>query len=548
MRSSVRGSLIAAIVAASVTSVHAAAEATPRAAPGANADADASPPGGAQSAEGRFDVWEIRVLGNTVLPQRDVERAVYPHLGAARAIADVEAARTALEAAYRAAGFGTVFVDIPEQSTDGGIVRLKVTEGRLDRVRVTGAKYYSNRRLLAALPSVRSGDVPRLPEVQADLATVNARSRDRRVVPVLKAGRAPGTVDLELKVDDSLPVSFTTELNDRYSAGTSELRANVAISYDNLFQRDESFGLQYQVAPQDRKNLEAIVASYVFRLDSLPSTTLFVYGVRSDTDVAALGTLSVLGRGKIFGARAIRALPSTQSFSHSFTLGVDYKDFTENIRFAADDGLETPIRYVNWTVGYGGAARSERATWLFDVAANIGLRGLVNDTREFADKRYLGKPSYLYLRGNVERTGTLAGVLQLHARVGAQFAAQPLITNEQLAIGGVDTVRGYLESNVVGDYGASGTIELRSTWPLSRLGGREGASYALLFADAGTVALLDPLPGQTSRTHLASWGAGLRIGGVLGFDVAVDWARALRDAGSVQAGDDRAHVSVKYGF
>jgi hypothetical protein len=35
---------------------------------------------------------------------------------------------------------------------------------------------------------------------------------------------------------------------------------------------------------------------------------------------------------------------------------------------------------------------------------------------------------------------------------------------------------------------------------------------------------------------------------VLGFDVAVDWARALRDAGSVQAGDDRAHFSVKYEF
>lgn len=521
------------------------AEATAKASVAAvNADEpSATPP-----PQDRFDVWEFRVLGNTVLPQRDVERAVYSYLGEGRTIADVESARAALETAYRDAGYGTVFVDIPEQSTGDGVVRLNVTEGRLDRLRVTGARYYSNRRLLAALPSLRQGEVPQLPVVQADLAAVNARSRDRRVVPILKAGRAPGTVDVELKVSDSLPVTFSTELNDRYSSGTSELRANFAVSYDNLFQRDESFGLQYQLAPQDPKDLKALVASYVFRLDALPETTLFLYAVRSDTDVAALGTLSVLGNGRIFGARAIRALPSTQSFSHSLTLGLDYKDFTENVRFAEDEALQTPIRYVNWTFGYGGAARSERATWLFDVAANMGLRGLVNDTREFADKRYLGKPSYFYLRGSVERTGAVDGPVQLHTRVGAQASAQPLITNEQLALGGVDTVRGYLESNVVGDYGASATLELRSMWPFSKLGGREGASYALVFADAGTVALLDPLPGQASRTHLASWGAGLRVGGLHGFDLAVDWARALRDAGTVRAGDDRAHFSVKYGF
>src|SRR5262245_50272353 len=94
-----------------------------------------------------FDVWEFRVLGNSVLPAREVESAVYPFLGAQRTIEVVEQARQALERAYRDKGYGTVFVDIPEQDVVDGVVRLKVTEGKLARVRISGARYFSNGRI-----------------------------------------------------------------------------------------------------------------------------------------------------------------------------------------------------------------------------------------------------------------------------------------------------------------------------------------------------------------------------------------------------------------
>src|SRR5512141_1442885 len=57
-----------------------------------------------------FDVLEYRVLGNTVLPAASIERAVYPHLGPGKSLDVVEQARMALEQAYHAAGYGTVFV------------------------------------------------------------------------------------------------------------------------------------------------------------------------------------------------------------------------------------------------------------------------------------------------------------------------------------------------------------------------------------------------------------------------------------------------------
>src|SRR6516165_10101607 len=63
--------------------------------------------------EGRFDLQELRVLGNSVLTGRDIESTVYPFLGPGKTLKDVESARAALEKVYHDRGYGTVFVDIP---------------------------------------------------------------------------------------------------------------------------------------------------------------------------------------------------------------------------------------------------------------------------------------------------------------------------------------------------------------------------------------------------------------------------------------------------
>ena len=124
-----------------------------------------SPPP-APAAPMTFDIWEYRVAGNTRLKTTRVERTVYPFLGPKRGLDAVEQARAALEKAYRTAGYPTVFVDIPEQNITGGVVTLQVTEGRVDRLRITGAKYHSPRQIREEVPSLAQGEVPHLPEVK----------------------------------------------------------------------------------------------------------------------------------------------------------------------------------------------------------------------------------------------------------------------------------------------------------------------------------------------------------------------------------------------
>ncbi|MEO0974599.1 MAG: POTRA domain-containing protein, partial [Pseudomonadota bacterium] len=221
----------------------AAAEEAPPAAEQAPPAAEEAPP--------TFDIWEYRVLGNSRLSARQIEGTVYPFLGPAQTLDVVEEARRALEDTYREAGYFTVLVTIPQQEIDpvSGVVRLQVTEGEVDRLHVTGARYFSQRRIAEQLPTLAPGEVPTESGFREDLTLLAARAPDRKLQPVAKAGRYPGTVEFEVAVEDQSPFHFSAEVNDRFTIGTSRPRLSLNASYDNLFQREHSIGASFQTTP-----------------------------------------------------------------------------------------------------------------------------------------------------------------------------------------------------------------------------------------------------------------------------------------------------------
>ena len=513
------------------------------------ASAIALPVGAAQpaadSAE-RFPIYEFRVLGNSVLPPATIEAAVYPSLGPDGSLAVVETARAALVEAYRAAGFGTAFVDIPEQSVDDGVVRLQVTEGRLDRVRVTGAEYSSIRELRALVPTATRGRTPNLRTLQSELQAAMRINPDRQVTPLLRAGRTPGTVDMELRVDDAPPVHGSLEVNDRYTADTSELRANAVLSYDYLFGRPQSLSLQYQWSPEEPGETEVWALSWVRRSASSPAVWV-AYAVDSSSDVAALGTLTVLGQGRIFGARYVRPAETPAGWLRAFSLGADYKDFEEDVRLLDGDQAQTPISYLLWSAGLTQGRDWSNGSFSVEHTLSLGLRTLGNTSAEFAFKRFGGRPNFVYLRGNAGIEQRLPWGVTAALRSRWQYAPAPLIGNEQFGLGGVETVRGYLEAEALVDSGIAGTLELAT--PLLRPAGETWPGVRLLaFVDAGVGRIEQPLPRQTAQFDLSSFGAGLAVVRSPLLDANLGWARTFVPAERTDAHEDRFHFSFRVGF
>lgn len=500
-------------------------------------------------AEPRFDIWEFAVSGNSVLDRREVERTVYPFLGPARSVADVEQARRALEARYKDAGYGTVVVNIPEQDVEQGVVRLDVIEGSVERLLVTGARYFSPLQIRDAVPSLAVGQVPELPKVQAELLALNAATSDRRITPVLRPGRAPGTVEAELKVDDRLPVHGTLEFSNAYTRDTSRTRATGTLSYDNLWQRQHSASIGYQTAPQQTDDVTVLFGTYTARLPDSP-WVLSGYLIDSDTAVSTVGTLGVIGNGQIGGLRFIRPLPAVGGGYQRATLGVDIKDFDESIALTGNQpSIETPISYGILSAGWGIVFPGETGNTELNLLGVFGPRFLGNDTEEFSNKRFGASPSFAYLSLGFAHERALWRDARLRLRLRSQVAGGPLISNEQFSLGGANSIRGYLESEVFTDDGLYGQIELLSPDWSSRLPG-VSTGRLLVFVDAGGGRLQDALPEQDDDMFLWSAGVGLRAALWRRLTAELDWAWALEDNsdGFIEAGDNRWHFVTRFAF
>ena len=491
-----------------------------------------------------FNIFEFKVDGNTVLPKGNIEESVYPFLGETKTIEDVEKARLALEKKYQDAGYLTVSVSIPQQEVDSGVVKLLVTEGTVERLRVTDSKYTSLAEVKSRVAEFGEGKVPHFPTAQQQLSTVN-RGQNRQVTPVLRAGKSPGKVEVDLKVQDQLPLHGSLELNDKYSPNTTETRLNGSLRYENLWQKDHSIGVSFQLSPEDLNEVKVISGTYV--IPRMNGDYFAAYGVISKSDIAAVGDVNVIGNGYIAGARYIHPLPLLENYYHSLTAGVDYKNFQESVNLLGSDGFKTPIAYTSFSLGYDGTYQAQSSQTQLNIALNLAPRGLGNKEQEFADKRFLAQPNYAYIRADLKHTQKLPLDWSLQARLSGQVANDPLISAEQFTIGGVDSVRGYLESSALGDNGVSGTLELR-TPPLMKYIKTDlfKEFYAYSFIDAGYVSIYDPLPKQDKSSDLMSVGLGVKLKATKGIFTNLDYAHALRDSGDIKSGDDRLHFRVGY--
>lgn len=498
-------------------------------------------------ASARVTIREYIVRGNTTLDAETVEMTVYPHLGPDRTMADIEAARDALQKVYNDQGYQSVYVDLPEQQVVSGVVVLQVSETTVGRVRVVGAKYHSPLEIRDEVPALREGEVPNFRLAQAQLGDLN-RGPDRQVIPTVKAGLVPGTMDVDLQVDDKNPWSASFGLNNDYSADTSNLRAMATLSHSNLWQKGHSASITVFTAPRETDDAKVVSASY-----SLPLTerwSLDFSGYYSDSDIATVNDMNVLGRGHSLGVSATYSWLPIGNWYHSASVGAEYKNFDENTRFG-DDNNYVPLRYVPFSLSYMGFRAAERSQSVIDISligASRSFFSVGSNAQQFDDKRYLANPSFLAFKGNLSHTQDLFSDWQLHLRTGFQLASGPLVSNEQFSAGGTSSVRGYYAAERTGDDGYLLGMELRTPSLATLLGSavREWRLYA--FAETAGMRLRDPLPEQESRYRLASVGFGTRLRLYDWFSLGLDWGYPLRDGPNTEKHDPRLNFNLRASF
>lgn len=470
-----------------------------------------------------FYIREYRVLGAHHLQPLEIETAVYPYLGPGRTAEDVEHARAALLKVYQDKQITSVDVTVPPQTGAGGIVFLQVNELTIGRLRVHGSRFYDLNEIKKMAPSLAPGQLVNFSDAQRDIVALN-QLPDRRITPVIRPGVVPGTMDVDLNVKDTPPLHGSLELNNRYSLDTPDERVNASLSYDNLWQLGHSIGGSMQTSPEDTNKVAVFSAFYTVRFPRADWFTLTLQGSKQDSNVSTLGNLNSIGRGEIFGVRAAWKLPTLGDYFQSLTLGIDYKNTNQNtFRFPGGPPLLTGIAattntvYVPVTLDYSGTWVASSFLTDLDLSVVFAIRGIGSNAQEFDNNRPYSDRNFIYLRGFLSHTQDLPWDAQLYAKIAGQVSDSPLVNSEQFSAGGLDTVRGYLESEVLGDDAVVFNFEARTPsllrWipKLGDPGDKTNEWRFYFFTDAASVGVQNALPDQTQRFSLASYGGGTHI-------------------------------------
>ena len=494
----------------------------------------------------QFPIYEFEVKGNSLLAVDAIEAAVMQHMGETQTLKNVEAARAALAQAYQDAGYLTVVVAIPEQNVDSGVVQLQVTEAPVERLRVTGAQYTVPSVVAQRLNQAQEGRVPNFTVLQQQLDSVN-RSADIKVSPVLKAGKTPGTVEVQLEVEDQLPLHGSVEVANRQSPNTTPTRLSAAVRYDNLWQAGHSLGVTMQTSPEQPSETGVLTANYMVPLGG-GGDALTTYLVSSRSQFASLAGGGSLGASDSLGAKYAQAFGTQDGFMQTLTWGADYKHILQS-----DVGglRENDLHYLPLSLGYRGMWLGSAQPTVVDATLVLGMRGLLgNSDSQFDAKRAQASSSFAALKAGWQGSTELPGYAAwtVGAKVEGQLASGVLLPSEQFVGGGADSVRGYLEGERSGDQALRASFELSS--PNTKLGDLLGWRIRGLAFIEGVV--LQNLDTAAEVSHLYGLGVGARVIGPRGVSISLDAAQALSDGavagGGTSAGTWRANGRLSMDF
>ncbi|HEX5223170.1 MAG TPA: POTRA domain-containing protein [Verrucomicrobiae bacterium] len=207
----------------------------------------------------------------------------------------------------------------------------------------------------------------------------------------------------------------------------------------------------------------------------------------------------------------------------------------------------TEITYLPFNLGFTFSDVSPRGTFSGNL---IFSANVVGNNQDFIASAYSpdAKPEFGKAQLFLNYDWKLRNNWSLWLRANGQAATGPLISNEQFALGGINSVRGYYEGDVYGDCGWFGSVELRAPYLATDVAVVDGVTpvwlRGSLFVDAGQAFNLDDVPGLDQREFLWSTGFGLsaNINNRVDVKIAVAWP--LAHSPNTEAYQPRAMFSL----
>jgi hemolysin activation/secretion protein len=501
--------------------------------------------------EPRFEIKRFEVAGADKVPADRLAAALAPFTGPSRRFTDIESAVQAVREVYAEASITAVQVLIPEQTLEGGVVKLQVEELQVARIEIEGAQLRSRDNVLRAVPGLSQGATPVDTDLSAQLRLAN--ENPGRQMQVTFRTEDDGSLTGVLRVADRSPWTTQLSLDNTGSATTGKYRAGLAVQHANLLDRDIVAAGQVQTSPghvDDVKVGFLNLRAPLYPLGLMLDATWVHSSVDSGTVKTSAGDYLLSSIGRSTSLRVTRLLPRWGAVDQRLSLGQDWRLIDSQVTSTAGGPSLVPsleLRPVTLSYSLNWREDASSAFGQASVSHNLPAGGR-SAPSAVEESRKGAKPNYTVLRLSAG-FATAVGAWTLNTQWNGQWTDDALVSAEQFSIGGEGSIRGFNGRVASADKGQRLGLELQSPVKTMKLGaaGTVAAAWAV-FAEAGEVRRNLPQTGEKVRTALAGAGLGLRITWSERLALRADLGVVTRGDGLAARGDRVLHLNLSYAF
>lgn len=452
---------------------------------------------------------------------------------------------------YAEAGYSTsgAIISIPEatRNQQKGIVNIRVIEGKLEEINVTGSRRL-NRSYVKSRLGVNSDQALNVNRLQEKLQLLSLNPLIKQVSAQLSAGSRPGLSVLNVEFKEAKSFNTTISLDNGRSPSVGSFQRQLFAREGNVTGLGDALSLAY--SNTDGSN--SLDASYTLPLNSQNGTLRFSFNTTDSNvieppfdDINQDGEGSDIESASRFYEISLRQPLSRRIKNRTFrelAVGVstslrDSETSLRNQPFPLSPGADNDgntrvfaLRFFqDWTQQNALeviAFRSQFSAGLdaFDSTTNKPIP----ETGEFVpDSRFFA------WQGQGQWIRVLAADTLLLVRANAQLSDKGLLSSEQFTLGGLGSVRGYRQNQLLADNGVFASAEVQL--PILRTGKNKSAPTGILqiipFFDIGTAWNNSGIENANTST-LVSLGMGLQWRDRNDFSARLDWGIPLTNVDS----------------
>jgi hemolysin activation/secretion protein len=441
-----------------------------------------------------------------------------------------------VSAMYREAGYVLSQALVPQQeiAQTGGRVRIRVAEGFVSRITVADDVAGTD-RIRKMLAPIQAEHPLTLATLERHLLLLNDLPGVRASAS-LRAAQVENAAELELVVERDLQ-AFSLSAHNRTATAVGPLRLEAGAERRAVFGDFDRHIVRWVGSGNERLNLlaysgDAPVGYNGAQLSWSLSTSrakpkageIFQFDTNSTNFSLGLSYPVLRSRGVNLSVRgALTAFDGSSSITDGLAVSED------RIR-ALRAGLNADA-----TDRLGGVN-------LIDVDFSHGLSGLGASRPDDPMLARVGSnPRFSKLSLYAARLQSLGGEWSLLAAISAQDTSDLLTSSEQFGLGGEVFLRAYEPSELLGDRGSAGKLELRYNLAVGQT-----SATAYGYYEGGSVSVLS-IEGSTTRQSAISAGLGLRVSGPRGLKAFVEIAKP-RNKPTAKDGNESARVFAGVGI